>query len=92
LHAAVALREIRRYQRNFDLLLLKLPFSRLCREVLSSVAELSGINRMQAAALGALQEATEAYIVGFLEGKVFPSLINLQYTKNYRLQHECYSC
>jgi histone H3 len=59
----VALREIRRYQKSTDLLLRKLPFQRLVREVAN---ELKAV-RFQANAIAALQEATEAYVVGLFE-------------------------
>jgi histone H3 len=57
---ALALREIRRYQKSTELLLRKAPFARLVRELMQGMnAEL----RVQAQALAALQEATEAYLV-----------------------------
>jgi len=60
----VALREIRRYQKSVDLLVRKLPFQRLVREIaLDFKSEL----RFQAAAVAALQEAAEAYLVGLFE-------------------------
>ena len=60
----VALREIRRYQKSTDLLLKKAPFQRLVREVTQEhKAEL----RFQSSAIMALQEATEAYLVGLFE-------------------------
>ena len=59
-----ALREIRKYQRSTDLLLRKLPFQRLVREIAQDFKK--GM-RFQAIALLALQEATEAYIVGMFE-------------------------
>jgi histone H3 len=60
----VALREIRRYQKSTDLLLRKLPFQRLAREIAQSI---SGDLRFQAAALAASQEASEAFLVGLME-------------------------
>lgn len=60
----VALREIRRYQRNTELLIRKLPFQRLVREISQ---EMSTGMRFQASALAALQEASEAYLVGLFE-------------------------
>ncbi|KAF9204980.1 centromeric DNA-binding histone H3-like protein cse4 [Haplosporangium sp. Z 27] len=68
----VALREIRQYQKSTDLLLKKLPFSRVVRELASSyVTSMSyGSNvglRWQGAALLALQEASEAYLVHLFE-------------------------
>ena len=60
----VALREIRRYQKSTDLLIRKLPFQRLVRELaLSFRADL----RFQKAALMALQEAAESYLVTLFE-------------------------
>eukprot|EP00297_Palpitomonas_bilix_P015006 CAMPEP_0113869720 /NCGR_PEP_ID=MMETSP0780_2-20120614/1691_1 /TAXON_ID=652834 /ORGANISM="Palpitomonas bilix" /LENGTH=136 /DNA_ID=CAMNT_0000854925 /DNA_START=155 /DNA_END=565 /DNA_ORIENTATION=+ /assembly_acc=CAM_ASM_000599 len=60
----VALREIRRYQKSTELLLRKLPFQRLVREI--AHAEKSEL-RFQSSAVLALQEATEAYLVGLFE-------------------------
>ena len=60
----VALREIRKYQRTTELLIRKLPFQRLVREVTCGYhMDL----RFQSAALMALQEAAEAYLVGIFE-------------------------
>ncbi len=60
----VALRDIRKYQRSTDLLIRKLPFQRLVREI---AAQFKPDLRMQSAALQALQEASEAYLVGLFE-------------------------
>ena len=60
----VALREIRRYQKSTDLLLKKAPFQRLVREISQDYkADL----RFQSSAVLALQEASEAYLVGLFE-------------------------
>ena len=60
----VALREIRRYQKSTELLIRKLPFQRLVKEIASEFkAEL----RFQSSAVLALQEASEAYLVGLFE-------------------------
>jgi histone H3 len=60
----VALREIRRYQKSSDLLIRKLPFQRLVREIAQDVkTDL----RFQGQAVLALQEASEAYLVGVFE-------------------------
>ena len=56
----VALRDIRRYQKGTELLLRKLPFQRLVRELAASQKE--GL-RFQASAVLAMQEATEAHMV-----------------------------
>ncbi|CAG7730179.1 unnamed protein product [Allacma fusca] len=60
----VALREIRRYQKSTELLIRKLPFQRLVREIAQDYKhEL----RFQCAAISALQEACEAYLIGLFE-------------------------
>jgi histone H3 len=61
---AAALREIRRYQRGGDLLIRKTPFQRLVREI---VGKFQPGFRIQLAALEALQEACEAFLVGLFE-------------------------
>mmetsp|Transcript_41182 Transcript_41182/g.131799 ORF Transcript_41182/g.131799 Transcript_41182/m.131799 type:complete len:146 (-) Transcript_41182:36-473(-) len=61
----VALREIRKYQKSTDLLIRKLPFSRLVREITNSVAPEP--LRWTAEAILACQEATEDFIVHLLE-------------------------
>ncbi|BGP15564.1 hypothetical protein JCM10213_001345 [Rhodosporidiobolus nylandii] len=68
----VALREIRHFQKNTDLLLRKLPFARLVREIANEFFEDEdghhGVGlRWQSSALLALQEATEAYLVHLFE-------------------------
>lgn len=60
----VALKEIRRFQKSTELLIKKLPFQRLVREI---AAEINSDLRFQSAAVGALQEASEAYLVGLFE-------------------------
>ncbi|EGW02317.1 histone H3.3 isoform X1 [Cricetulus griseus] len=60
----VALREIHRYQKSTELLIQKLPFQRLVREM----AQVFKTDlRFRGAATGALQEASEAYLVGLFE-------------------------
>jgi histone H3 len=60
----VALREIRRYQKSTDLLIRKLPFQRLVREI---AQDFKGDVRFQGSAVLALQESAEAYLVGLFE-------------------------
>lgn len=60
----VALREIRKYQKSTDLLIRKAPFQRLVREV---AANYRPDLRFQSAAVMAIQEAAEAYLVGVFE-------------------------
>ncbi|KAG8042718.1 hypothetical protein G9C98_005358 [Cotesia typhae] len=55
----IALREIRFLRKTTKLIIPKLPFSRLVREII-----------MQATALEALQEATEMYLVQFFEDSI----------------------
>ncbi|KAF7267874.1 hypothetical protein GWI33_018937 [Rhynchophorus ferrugineus] len=60
----VALREIRRYQKSIELSIRKLPFQRLVREIAQNTrTDL----RFQSPAVMALQEASEAYLVGLFE-------------------------
>ncbi|KAL8710523.1 MAG: hypothetical protein Q9220_004956 [cf. Caloplaca sp. 1 TL-2023] len=64
----LALKEIRRYQRSTDLLLLKLPFSRLVREIALSLVPVGGeALRWQSQAIQALQESAEAFMVHLFE-------------------------
>ncbi|RXK36830.1 histone [Tremella mesenterica] len=64
----VALREIRKYQKSTDLLIAKLPFSRVVREVtLDMGSAAAGDLRWQSSAIMALQEAAEAYLVHLFE-------------------------
>ena len=60
----VALREIRKYQKTTDLLIKKAPFQRLVREV---TQDFKADLRFQSSAIMALQEASEAYLVGLFE-------------------------
>lgn len=78
----VALREIRRYQKSTELLIRKLPFQRLVREIaqdfkvcnillttrlLAHSHLLQTDLRFQSSAVMALQEAAEAYLVSLFE-------------------------
>ena len=60
----VALREIRKYQKSTELLIRKLPFQRLVREI---AQEFKQEVRFQSQAVLALQEAAEAYLVSLFE-------------------------
>jgi histone H3 len=60
----VALREIRKYQKSTELLIRKLPFQRLVREI---AQDFKTDLRFQSTAILALQEASEAYLVGLFE-------------------------
>ncbi len=58
------MREIRRYQKTVETLIPKLPFQRLVREI---AGQFGGDLRFQSAAIGALQESSESYLVGLFE-------------------------
>ena len=60
----VALREIRKFQKSTELLIRKLPFQRLVREI---AQEYKSDLRFQSQAVLAIQEAAEAYMVGLFE-------------------------
>ena len=60
----MALREIRHYQKSTALLIRKLPFQRLVREI---AGDFKTDLRFQGAAILCLQEAAEAYLVGLFE-------------------------
>ncbi|KAK2995527.1 hypothetical protein RJ640_003955 [Escallonia rubra] len=61
----VALREIRRLQRSTDLLIPAAPFIRTVKEISGNLSRT--VNRWQAEALVALQEAAEDYLVHLFE-------------------------
>ena len=67
----VALKQIRQYQKSTELLIRKLPFQRLVREIANDseiiTSPLCGKVRFQSAAIMALQEAAEAYLIGLFE-------------------------
>ena len=60
----VALREIRRYQKSTELLIRKLPFQRLVKEI---AQDFRSDLRFQSHAIMALQEAAEAYLTSLFE-------------------------
>lgn len=60
----VALREIRKYQKSTELLIRKMPFQRLVREI---AQEFKLDLKFQSTAILALQEAAEAYLTGLFE-------------------------
>ena len=60
----MALCEITRYQSSTELLIRKLPFARLVREI---AQDFKTDLQFQREAIGALQEASEAYLVGLFE-------------------------
>ena len=60
----VALREIRQYQKSTKLLIWKLPFARLVQEI---AQDFKTDLKFQSSAIAALQEASEAYLVGLFD-------------------------
>jgi len=58
------LRQIRKYQSNGDLLIPRLPFQRLVREIAQFIKP---DLRFQSTAIQALQEASEAYLVSLFD-------------------------
>ena len=64
----IALKEIRKYQKSTNLLIRKLPFQRLVRQIAHHI---KGDLRFQSTALLALQEASESYLVGLFEDTNF---------------------
>ena len=77
----VALREIRRYQKSSDLLLKRLPFQRLVREIAQQYQD---DLRFQSTAILALQEAAEAYLVSMFER--YEPLRNPRQTRHHHAQ------
>merc|ERR1712179_892108 len=63
-----ALMEIRKFQKSTHLLIPKLPFSRVIREICTKICTRD--TRFQFAAIMALQEAVEAYLVTLYEDTV----------------------
>ncbi|KAI1285539.1 histone H3.3 [Halotydeus destructor] len=63
----VALRDIRRLQKTTDLLIPRIRFQRLVREICNDVLPTDTPFKWQSSALGAMQEAAEAYLVGLFE-------------------------
>lgn len=66
---ARALKEIRHYQTTVAMLIPKLPFSRLVREMLQTYSRHADI-RVTREAFMAMQEASEMYLVNFFEDSV----------------------
>ncbi len=62
---AVALREIRRYQKSIDLIIASTSFSRLMKKILHDNSDI--VNRIQTSTLIVLQEACEFYVMSLLE-------------------------
>ena len=76
----VALREIRRYQKSTELLIRKLPFQRLVREI---AQDFKTDLRFQSAAIGALQ-VNQEFIFYFVIDVHFRTFLFLS-SKHYKL-------
>ena len=61
----VALREIRKYQKSTKLLIRKIPFQRLVREIVYKMKDKDF--KFQSTALLALQEASEGFLVNMFD-------------------------
>jgi len=61
----VALRDIKKYQKSTELLIRKIPFQRLVREIVHNLKDKD--YRFQSTALLALQEAAEAFLVNMFD-------------------------
>ena len=61
----VALRQIRKYQRSTELLIRKLPFQRLVREIVFDLKKED--YRFQSTTILAMQETSEAFLVRMFE-------------------------
>ena len=59
-----ALKEIKKYQSNTEMLIRRLPFQRVVKEIIQKV---QNDVRLQSTAMLALQEAGEMFLVGLLE-------------------------
>jgi histone H3/H4 len=62
---AVALREIRRYQKSIDLIIASTSFSRLMKKILHDNSDI--VNKIQTSTLTVLQKACEFYVMSLLE-------------------------
>lgn len=88
----VALREIRKFQKSTELLIPKLPFQRLVREITQQYVK-DGV-RFQSTAILAIQEAAEAFLVSMFEDSNLCALhagrvtINPEVSKSIQL-NEC---
>ena len=59
-----ALKEIQKYQKGSDLLIRRVPFQRLVKEIVQKQRESL---KLQSSAVLALQEASKAFLVGLME-------------------------
>ncbi len=70
----VALREIRRYQKDANLLILKLYFERIIREIVRNQTNINEDYKIQILTLLALQKIIKAFLYEFLASKCITHL------------------
>ncbi len=83
-------REMIRLQKTEDWMIPHAPFTRLVRQIMADIVSTKEL-RYQRAALRALHEATEAYLVGLLEDAYLCSLLARRVTlmvKDVRLAYK----
>jgi len=92
----VALRQIRKYQKSTDLLIPKAPFLRLVREITQEIFMNSEI-RYTKTAVGALHEASEAYLcdlfssaneLAIYSGRVTMQAKDIQFARKMRKEYK----
>ena len=76
--------DLTRYQKSTELLIRKLPFQRLVREI---AQDFKTDLRFQSSAIGALQEAAESYLVGLFEDTNLAAIHAKRVTIQVRLMH-----
>jgi len=74
----VALREIRKYQKTTDLLIPRLPFQRLVREIMLETS--TDKIRIQKSALDALQESAEHYLISLFKSTNLAAIHGRRFT------------
>lgn len=75
-----ALRDIRRYQKTTELLIPKLPFQRLVREITQSAHTKPEDLRFTRNAIATLQEGTEAYLTDLFAASLHSAIANKRVT------------
>ena len=66
--------QIKAFQKSTEFLIVKMPFMKVCRDIIHNAVTVRGQKgqpslQIQASALEALQEATEAFLVSKFESK-----------------------
>lgn len=85
----VALREIRKYQKSTDLLLRKLPFQRLVREITN---DMKPDFRWAGSALQTIQTAAEGFLVTMIENINLLALHASKFLPPSRFAFRAFSC